>query len=110
MKHNYVAGAADLVVEVISPNDERRDRVEKFAEYERADVREYWIFDWRFEEALFFQLGDDGKYHRAELDEHGVYHSKVSARLQLPVARLWEENLPGVGEIVRMVEGMLEKS
>jgi len=107
LKHNFVAGAADLVVEVISSESERRDRVEKFAEYELAGVHEYWIFDWRFEEALFFQLDEQGKYHRAELDENGVYHSKVLNRLQLPVVRLWEEQLPGVGEIVRMVEAML---
>jgi Uma2 family endonuclease len=107
LKHNFVAGAADLVVEVISSESERRDRVEKFAEYELAGVREYWIFDWRFGEALFFQLDEQGKYHRAELDENGVYHSKVLNRLQLPVVRLWEEQLPGVGEIVRMVEAML---
>jgi Uma2 family endonuclease len=107
LKHNYVADAADLVVEVISPESERRDRVEKFAEYELASVREYWIFGWRFKEALFFQLDDQRKYQRAELDTNGVYHSKVLERLQLPVTRLWEEQLPCIGEIVRMVEAML---
>ncbi len=107
LQHNQVVGAPDLVVEVISEGSERRDRVEKFAEYEKAGIREYWLLDWRFEEALFFQLDEHGQYQRADLDENGVYHSKALDRLQLPVTRLWEETLPGVSEIVRMVEAML---
>ena len=40
-----VFGIPDLVVEVISPSTERTDRVEKFVEYARAGVREYWMVD-----------------------------------------------------------------
>ncbi|WP_448590633.1 Uma2 family endonuclease [Thermoflexus hugenholtzii] len=38
-------GVPDLVVEVTSPATRRTDRVEKFVEYARAEVREYWIVD-----------------------------------------------------------------
>jgi len=38
-------GAPDLVVEVISPNTRRVDRDEKFLEYARADISEYWLVD-----------------------------------------------------------------
>jgi len=40
-----VFGVPDLVVEVISPGTRRTDRVEKFVEYARAGVTEYWIVD-----------------------------------------------------------------
>jgi Uma2 family endonuclease len=40
-------GAPDLLVEVISEDSVRRDRVEKFLEYEREGVREYWLVDSR---------------------------------------------------------------
>jgi len=40
-----VCGVPDLVVEVVSPSTERTDRVEKFKEYEKAGIREYWIVD-----------------------------------------------------------------
>jgi Uma2 family endonuclease len=36
---------ADLVIEIVSPDDPQRDHVEKRAEYARAGVPEYWIID-----------------------------------------------------------------
>jgi Uma2 family endonuclease len=39
----YLSGAPDLVIEVLSPSTERRDRREKYALYERHGVREYWM-------------------------------------------------------------------
>lgn len=36
-------GPPDLVVEVLSPDTRRTDRGEKFLEYARADVGEYWL-------------------------------------------------------------------
>jgi Uma2 family endonuclease len=109
LQHNQVIGAADLVIEIVSPGSERRDRIEKFREYELAGVGEYWIVDHKFREALFHQQGITGEYERIEPDENGVYHSKVLERLSLPIAILWQETLPGVLEIVRMVEAMLTK-
>lgn len=40
-----VLGVPDLVVEIISPSTRTTDRVEKFYEYARAGVREYWMGD-----------------------------------------------------------------
>ena len=38
-------GPPDLAVEVISPTTEHTDRGEKFAEYARAGIFEYWLVD-----------------------------------------------------------------
>ena len=36
-------GAPDLIVEILSPSTQRRDRLIKLELYQRAGVREYWI-------------------------------------------------------------------
>jgi len=41
----HVSGVPDLLVEVTSPSAARPDRMEKFAEYARAGVPEYWVVD-----------------------------------------------------------------
>ncbi len=38
-------GAPDMVVEIVSQDSTERDWREKFLEYEKAGVREYWIID-----------------------------------------------------------------
>ncbi|HVU10022.1 MAG TPA: Uma2 family endonuclease [Phototrophicaceae bacterium] len=105
-----VVGAADLVIEVVSPGSERRNRIEKFNEYERAGVPEYWILDHRHQEALFYQLDAEGHYQRINPDDNGIYHSVVLKRLKFEVALLWQEKLPKGMEIVRMVEAMLAEA
>lgn len=47
LSEDRFTGAPDLLVEVISADSVRRDMVEKFLEYEREGVREYWLVDSR---------------------------------------------------------------
>lgn len=42
---NYVSGAPDLVIEILSLSTGKLDKVRKRAIYERARVPEYWIVD-----------------------------------------------------------------
>ena len=58
---------ADLVVEVVSPDDPDRDVVEKRADYAEARIPEYWIVDPRNETITVLVLEGDAYL------EHGVY-------------------------------------
>lgn len=98
---HYLDGPADLAVEVVSPESQKRDRKEKFAEYERAGIREYWLIDPDHQTAEFYEIGDDGRYHRALLDEDGIYHSKVVAGFWLRVGWLWQTPPPATLDVLR---------
>ena len=50
----YLDGPADLVVEIVSPESDDRDRGEKFFEYEAAGIPEYWLIDAVRQEAWCF--------------------------------------------------------
>ena len=65
-KDRYWLGA-DLVVEVISPDNPARDLVEKRADYAEAGIPEYWIVDPRDATIRVLTLKD------AAYIEHGVY-------------------------------------
>lgn len=77
LKHVYLDGPADLVVEIVSPESRSRDRGTKFYEYEQGGVREYWLLDPVRRQAEFYGLGTDGIYRLLEADCDGVkYLSK----------------------------------
>ena len=53
-------GAPDLVVEVLSPSTERRDKTVKRALYERHGVKEHWLVDTDEFTVTVFLLGEFG--------------------------------------------------
>ncbi|MCX7856333.1 MAG: Uma2 family endonuclease, partial [Anaerolineae bacterium] len=101
LKETYLDGAADLVVEVISPESRARDRGDKFYEYEEAGVREYWLIDPERKQAEFYQMAEDGIYRTALAGSQGVYHSKVLEGLWLKVEWLWQHPKPTVIDVLR---------
>jgi Uma2 family endonuclease len=89
-------GAPDLVVEVVSADSVRRDRVDKFQEYEQAGVQEYWIIDARpnRQQADFYERDDTGLFVPAELDQNGIFRSAVLPGFWLDVNWFWQEPVP----------------
>ena len=102
------AGAADLVIEIVSPGSQRADRVDKLREYEKGGVGEYWVIDHTRRDALFYQLNAQGVFDLTAPDENGVYHSRILPKLSISVAVFWQEFPPQGPEVTHMVEAMLK--
>ena len=72
-------GAADLAVEIISDDSVTRDRRDKFAEYAKAGVSEYWIIDPRLGRYSFhaYALADEDYFTEIPADAEGAVHSLI---------------------------------
>jgi Uma2 family endonuclease len=95
---NFLDGPADLVVEIVSPESQERDREIKRVEYERAGVSEYWLIDLVTRAAVFYRLQTDGSYQAVALEE-GIYRSAVLDGLWLDTAWLWQRPLPTMAQV-----------
>ncbi len=101
-------GPPDLVVEVVSPESVLRDRDEKFREYEKAGVREYWIVDSRpgQHRADFYVLEPDGRFRLTATEEVDRYTSAVVDGFWFRPAWLWEHPLPHPLHLLREIVGV----
>jgi len=97
----YVDGTADLVIEIVSPESAVRDTEEKFEEYEKAGVKEYWIIDYRTRTANFYYLEENSKYKLSYLSPESVFESRVIEGLWIKTDWLWQEELPDLMEVLK---------
>ncbi len=103
LKDTYLDGAADLIIEIISPESINRDRGRKFVEYEQEGMPEYWIIDPLRKQVEFYQLGKDKLYHLSAPDDKGVYYSQSVKGFFLKVDWLWQRPLPDELEVLRQL-------
>ena len=60
--NRHVLGAPDLVVEILSPGNSRKEMKEKFEVYEENGVREYWIVSPVEKNIAVFYLNENNKF------------------------------------------------
>jgi Uma2 family endonuclease len=78
-RHDEYWEGADLVIEVVSDDDRRRDLVTKRREYAEAGIPEYWMVDPQERRIVVLGLDDAGTY--AERGVHGPGSEAVSGLL-----------------------------
>ena len=111
IKANWIDGAPDLVVEVLSPSTTINDRGIKKAVYERAGVKEYWIVD-PIAKSIEVHYLKDG---RLVLDhvymifppeewERMTEEQRAAARLSVKVS-LYDDLLVDVREVFEDIDG-----
>lgn len=101
IKEQYFEGAADLVIEVISPESIVRDSEDKFEEYEAAGVKEYWLLNPNRRTATFYGFDEKGKYKMLPISAEGIFESRVIENLWLDTNWLWQEDLPNLIVILK---------
>ena len=101
LKIVFLDGPADVAVEVNGTDSQTRDRGDKFYEYEKAGVREYWLIDPARRQAEFYRLGSDGIYSAVMSGAGGIFHSDVIKGLWLKVDWLWQDPLPTLMSVLK---------
>ncbi|MEM6273608.1 MAG: Uma2 family endonuclease [Myxococcota bacterium] len=84
----------DIVVEVVTPTprDERRDRVEKMADYAQFGVHGYWLVDPALGSFEIFELDESRRYLRALVQTEGrLTDIPRCDGLELDLDTLWAE-------------------
>jgi len=89
IQDGVVTGSPNLVVEVLSPTNRRRDLVYKMDVYQRSQVPEYWVVDVEKKTVMVNTL-TNGQYQSAVL-EHGVIRCSFVPDLHLDVDLLFED-------------------
>ncbi len=97
----YLDGPADLVIEIVSPESEERDRQTKFAEYEFCGVTEYWILNPQTQTAEFYvRDATTALYIAQSPDINGNYESTVLPGFWLTIAWLWQMPMPTLRSVI----------
>lgn len=89
---NNAQGAPDLMIEVLSDDTRETDEVHKLRLYERADVREYWIFDPDSETARVYRRDGDRLIPGKELSvtQGDTLESSILPGLRIPLVELFD--------------------
>lgn len=97
----YLDGAADLIVEIVSPDSEARDWREKYAEHQSAGVREYWVVDPLSKRVDAYVLGRSKQFSQIRPDDVGRIHSKVLRGLFIQPQWLKRTPLPKLPSVLK---------
>jgi Uma2 family endonuclease len=92
VKRGHVAGAADLAVEIVSPESVERDYYRKRELYQEYRIPEYWIVDEMDQSITLLRL-TKGKYREVR-PKQGELRSKVLQDFWMRPEWLWHEPLP----------------
>lgn len=86
---DWVRGAPDLVVEILSPTTAARDRGIKLKAYARFGVKEYWIVDPDEQAVEVYRLTPEGYELAQTFPSNGTLTSPLLPGLALPVGSVF---------------------
>ena len=87
---DWVRGAPDLVVEILSPSTESRDRGIKLKAYARFGIREYWIVDPNAQVVEVYRLAAEGLQQAAKCVTGETIETPLLPGFALAVASIFK--------------------
>lgn len=88
-QNDYWLGA-DLVVEIVSPDNPDRDLIDKRADYAEANIPEYWIVDPRMNRITVLKLVNGQYVTHSEAGDGGAVASALLEGLSVAVSPVFE--------------------
>lgn len=101
VRHCFVDGPADLAVEIVTDETRGRDRGEKFSEYERGGVREYWLVDTATGDSEVYRRNGAGHLELVPPGDPPLLRSEVLPGLWLRPEWLQETPMPKLQFVLR---------
>lgn len=90
---------ADLVVEIVSPDDPERDTIEKVADYAEARIPEYWIVNPLDQSITVLTLSDEGYSIYGIFKRGTLAHSALLPDLAVSVDSIFDAGQQGVNNL-----------
>lgn len=91
---NLVRCVPPLVVEIISPSNEREDRIQKKREYASLGISQYWIVDFPRRQIEVYELKEQPNVAREyvlveTVSGEAIFRPAFFPGLNIPLAQLW---------------------
>ncbi|AEI50015.1 protein of unknown function DUF820 [Runella slithyformis DSM 19594] len=85
-------GAPDLIIEILSPGNSKKEMKDKFEVYEEAGVREYWIVQSTDKNVLVYTLNEQGIFigHRPFIEDE-IMHSFIFPELKINLSEVFKD-------------------
>ncbi|WP_027001885.1 Uma2 family endonuclease [Hugenholtzia roseola] len=85
-------GAPDLIIEILSPGNSKKEMRTKYALYEESGVKEYWVLYPSEHVLQQYILNENEKYElKNNFAEDEVFNSHIFADLQIDLSEIFEE-------------------
>ena len=84
------AGSPDMVIEILSPSTEARDRIQKLKLYQKYGIREYWIVDPE-SKTVSVHILDNGRYYATGYTETETAPVHVLEGCTINLAEVFED-------------------
>jgi Uma2 family endonuclease len=85
-------GAPDLIIEILSPGNSKKEMKIKYALYEESGIQEYWIVFPSEHVLQQYILNEQGKYVlNNSFTEDEVFNAYIFPDLQIDLAEIFEE-------------------